>query len=141
MPRTHSKMVQNLRKLFLELGTGFAYMGNQYKITVGGDDFFLDMLFYHVRLRCFFVIEIKAVDLCPEHVGKLNFYLAVVDDLLRAPGDNPSIGLLLCKNKNKLVAEYSLKKTDGAIGISEYLLMQELPKELGIELPSEEVVE
>ena len=101
----------------------------------------MDMLFYHVRLRCFFVIEIKAVDFCPEHVGKLNFYLAVVDDQLRALGDNPSIGLLLCKNKNKLVAEYSLKKTDGAIGISEYLLMCELPKELDIDISSEDIVE
>jgi predicted nuclease of restriction endonuclease-like (RecB) superfamily len=134
-------MVQHLSKLFLEFGSGFAYMGNQYKITVDGNDFFLDILFYHVRLRCYFVVELKASECKPEHVGKLNFYLAVVDDYLRAPGDNPSIGLLLCKKKSKLVAEYSLKRTDGPIGIAEYRLLHELPKELRDDLPSPEVLE
>lgn len=136
-----NSMVAHLSKLFLELGTGFAYMGNQYKITIDGHDFFLDMLFYHVRLHCYFIAEIKAVELKPEHVGKLNFYLAAVDDLLKTPADNPSIGLLLCQKKSKVIAEYALKRTDGPIGIAEYRLMHELPKELKSELPSTEVLE
>ncbi len=134
-------MVAHLSKLFVELGTGFAYMGNQYKVTVDGDDFFLDMLFYHVSLRCYFVVELKATEFKPEHVGKLNFYLAVVDDQLRSPGDNPSIGLLLCKKKNKLVAEYALKRTDGPIGVADYRLLHELPKELADQLPPAEMLE
>jgi len=134
-------LTQNLSELFLELGTGFAYMGNQYKITVDGKDFFLDMLFYHVRLRCYFVAELKVTEFKPEHVGKLNFYLSVVDDLLRAPGDNPSIGLLLCKKKSKIIAEYALKRTDGPIGVAEYRLLHELPKELRKDLPSTKILE
>lgn len=136
-----NSMVANLRELFIELGTGFAYMGHQYKITVGDEDYFLDMLFYNVHLSCYFVIEIKATSVKPEHIGKLNFYLAVVDDLLRKPHDNPTIGLLLCKKHNKLVAEYSLKRTDGAIGIAEYRLLHELPKELKDSLPDLDLLE
>ncbi len=134
-------MVAHLRELFIEFGTGFAYMGHQYKITVGEDDYFLDMLFYNVHLSCYFVIEIKTTVVKPEHIGKLNFYLAVVDDLLKKPHDNPSIGLLLCKKHNKLVAEYSLKRTDGAIGIAEYCLSHELPKELKETLPDLSLLE
>lgn len=133
-------MVKHLSKLFLELGTGFAYMGNQYKLVIDGHDFFLDMLFYHTRLHCYFVCELKATEFKPEHVGKLNFYLAAVDDLLKSPSDNPSIGLLLCQKKSKVIAEYALKRTDGPIGIAEYQLMQKLPKELQDELPATEVL-
>lgn len=133
-------MVKHLSKLFLELGTGFAYMGNQYKLAIDGHDFFLDMLFYHTRLHCYFVCELKATELKPEHVGKLNFYLAAVDDLLKSPNDNPSIGLLLCQKKSKVIAEYALKRTGGPIGIAEYQLMQKLPKELQDELPTTEVL-
>lgn len=136
-----NSMVNHLSKLFLELGTGFAYMGRQYRLTVEGTDYFLDMLFYNVILRCYFVVEIKAVEVKPEHVGKLNFYLAVVDDVLKKPEDNPTIGLLLCKKKNKIVAEYSLKRTDGAIGIAEYLLLHELPKDLRQKLPDTNLLE
>ena len=134
-------MVNHLSKLFLELGTGFAYMGNQYRLTIENTDYFLDMLFYNVHLRCYFVIEIKAVEVKPEHIGKLNFYLAVVDDLLKKPADNPTIGLLLCKKKDKVVAEYSLKRTDGAIGIAEYLLLHELPKDFKQKLPDTNLLE
>ncbi len=134
-------MVSNLSKLFIELGTGFAYMGNQYKITVDKKDFFLDMLFYHVRLRCYFVVELKATEFKPEYVGELNFYLSIVDGYLKSPEDNPSIGLLLCKKKSKLIAEYALKRTDGAIGIAEYRLLHELPKELRKDLPSTKILE
>lgn len=128
-------MVNHLSKVFLEFGKGFAYMGNQYRLTVGGDDYFLDMLFYHVHLRCYFVVELKATELKPEHVGKLNFYLAVIDDVLKAPDDNPSIGLLLCRKNNKVTAEYALKRSDSAIGIAEYRLWDQLPKELQQDLP------
>lgn len=134
-------MINHLSKLFLELGTGFAYMGNQYKITVDGTDFFLDMLFYHTHLHCYFIVELKATELKPEHVGKLNFYLAAADDLLRVPGDNPSIGLLLCQKKSKVIAEYALKRTDGPIGIADYRLLHELPQELKDNLPSTEILE
>ncbi len=134
-------MVDHISKLLLELGSGFAYMGNQYRISVGGNDYFLDMLFYNVHLRSYFVIEIKSGEVKPEHVGKLNFYLAVVDDVLKKPEDNPSIGLLLCKKNNKVVAEYSLKRTDGAIGIAEYLLLHELPKNLKQALPDTGLIE
>lgn len=134
-------MTQHLSKLLLELGRGFAYMGNQYKLSVDGRDYFLDMLFYNVNLRCFFVCELKAVELEPEHIGKLNFYLAIVDDILKAPDDNPSIGLLLCRKKSKLVAEYSLKRTDGPIGVAEYQLLHKLPKKLSKALPSTDVLE
>ena len=134
-------MTKHLSKLFLEFGTGFAYMGNQYKLTVDDRDFFLDMLFYHVHLRCYFVVELKATEFKPEHVGKLNFYLSVVDGQLKSPEDNPSIGLLLCKKKSKLIAEYALKRTDGPIGVAEYKLLQELPKELKNELPSTHILE
>lgn len=134
-------MISHISKLLLELGTGFAYMGNQYKLTVDDQDFFLDMLFYHVRLRCYFVIELKATELKPEHVGKLNFYLAIVDDVLNAPEDNPSIGLLLCKKKSKLVAEYALKRTDGPIGVADYRLLRELPQDLQAVLPAADILE
>ncbi len=131
-------MITHLSKLFIELGSGFAYMGNQYKITIDERDFFLDMLFYHTRLHCYFVIELKATEFKPEHVGKLNFYLAAVDDLLKTSEDNPSIGLLLCQKKSKIIAEYALKRTDGPIGIAEYRLLQELPKELKGDFPATE---
>lgn len=134
-------MVNHISKLLLELGTGFSYMGNQYKLTVDDQDFFLDMLFYHVRLRCYFVIELKATELKPEHVGKLNFYLAVVDDVLRAPEDKPSIGLLLCRKKSKVVAEYALKRTDGPIGVANYRLLRDLPQNLQAVLPTTDILE
>jgi predicted nuclease of restriction endonuclease-like (RecB) superfamily len=134
-------MTKHLSKLFLELGTGFAFMGNQYKITIDGRDFFLDMLFYHTRLRCYFIIELKSSELKPEHIGKLNFYLAAIDDLLKTPEDNPSIGLLLCQKKSKVIAEYALKRTDGPIGIAEYRLLRELPRELAGDLPPTEILE
>ncbi len=131
----------NLSKVFLELGQGFSYMGNQYKLTIDGHDFFLDMLFYHTKLHCYFVVELKSGELKPEHVGKLNFYLAAVDDLLKSPDDKPTIGLLLCQKKSKIIAEYALKRTDGPIGIADYQLLQELPKELKNKLPEVSVLE
>ena len=101
------QLVQNVTKLLLELGTGFAFIGNQYHLEVGGNDYYIDLLFYNFKLRCFVVIELKTDSFKPEYAGKLNFYLSAVDDMLRAENDYPSVGILLCREKNKLIAEYS----------------------------------
>lgn len=110
-------------------------------IEVGGDDFFIDLLFYHLKLRCYVVIELKAGAFKPEHAGQLSFYLTAVDEQVKAEHDNPSIGLLLCKSKNKVVAEYALRDSHKAIGVSEYQLIESLPAELQTSLPSIEQIE
>ena len=131
-------LVQNVTKLLLELGTGFAFLGNQYHLNVGGDDFYVDLLFYNLNLRCYVVIELKTGEFKPEYVGQLNFYLSAVDGILKKSADNPSIGLLLCKSKNDLVAEYSLKDMSKPIGVSEYKITNTLPEELEQQFPSVE---
>lgn len=134
-------LVSEVTKLLLELGTGFAFLGNQYHLNVGGDDFYVDLLFYHLKLRSYVVIELKTGEFKPEYAGQLNFYLSAVDGLLKAEGDNPSIGLLLCKTKNDLVAEYSLKDVSKPIGVSEYRVTGVLPEELRDQLPSVEDIQ
>ena len=134
-------LVQDVTKLLLELGTGFAFLGNQYHLNVGGDDFYLDLLFYNLNLRCYVVIELKTGDFRPEYAGQLNFYLSAVDGLMRQPLDNPTIGLLLCKSKNNLVAEYSLKDMSKPIGVSEYRVTSNLPADLEKQLPSVEDIQ
>ncbi len=129
-------LVQDVTKLLLELGTGFAFLGNQYHINVGGDDFYIDLLFYNLNLRSYVVIELKTGEFKPEYAGQLNFYLSAVDGILKKDADNPSIGLLLCKSKNNLVAEYSLKDMSKPIGVSEYKITNSLPEELEKQLPS-----
>ena len=131
-------LVQDVTKLLLELGTGFAFLGNQYCINVGGDDFFIDLLFYNLNLRCYMVIELKTGSFRPEYAGQLNFYLSAVDGILKTEQDNPSIGLLLCKSKNDLVAEYSLKDMSKPMGVSEYRVTCDLPRDLEKQLPSVE---
>lgn len=131
-------LVQDVTKLLLELGTGFAFLGNQYHLNVGGDDFYIDLLFYNLNLRCYVVIELKTGEFKPEYAGQLNFYLSAVDGILKKEADNPSIGLLLCKRKNDLVAEYSLKDMSKPIGVSEYKITSTLPEELEQQLPSVE---
>ena len=131
-------LVRDVTKLLLELGTGFAFLGNQYHLNVGGDDFYIDLLFYNLNLRCYVVIELKAGDFKPEYAGQLNFYLSAVDGILKKEEDNPSIGLLLCKSKNNLVAEYSLKDISKPIGVSEYKVTSSLPNALEEQLPSVE---
>ena len=128
-------LMQHMRDFLLELGVGFAFVGNQYRVEVGGDDFFLDMLFYHLRLRCYVVVELKVVAFKPEFAGKLNFYLSAVDDLLRHADDAPTIGLLLCRGKNEVVAEYALRDVNKPIGVSEYQLTEALPEALLGKLP------
>lgn len=134
-------LVKHITQFLLELGAGFAYMGKQVPITVGDSDFYLDLLFYHTQLHCYVVIELKATAFAPEHAGKLNFYLNAVDAQLKQAGDQPTIGLLLCKNKDKLIAEYALKGIDKPIGVSEYQLTQALPDNLKPSLPSIEELE
>ena len=129
-------LVKDITSLLLELGTGFAFLGNQYHINVGGDDFYIDLLFYNINLRSYIVIELKTGDFRPEYAGQLNFYLSAVDGILKKDTDNPSIGLLLCKSKNNLVAEYSLKDMSKPIGISEYKITKNLPEEFEKQLPS-----
>ncbi|ADL53520.1 PDDEXK nuclease domain-containing protein [Clostridium cellulovorans] len=136
-----NQLVKKVTKLLLELGSGFAFIGNQYKLEVGGDDYYLDLLFYNLRLRCYVVIELKTGKFKPEYAGKLNFYLSAVDDILKTEIDNPSIGIILCKEKNRLVAEYSLKDMTKPIGVSEYKLLEKIPEELKGTLPSIEEIE
>ena len=134
-------LIKDVTKLLLELGTGFAFLGNQYHINVGGDDFYIDLLFYNLNLRSYVVIELKTGDFKPEYAGQLNFYLSAVDAQIKKPEDNATIGLLLCKNKNNLVAEYSLRDMSKPMGISEYRVSGELPDELKAQLPSIEDIQ
>ena len=126
----------HLRDLLLELGRGFAFVGSQVPLTVAGDTFYIDLLFYHVRLHCYFVIELKIGPFKPEYAGKLNFYLSAVDDILRTERDDPTIGLLLCESRNDPVVEYAFKDIQKPIGISTYRLTRELPELLQSEVPS-----
>ncbi len=134
-------LVKDVTKLLLELGTGFAFLGNQYHLNVGGDDFYIDLLFYNLNLRSYVVVELKTGEFKPEYAGQLNFYLSAVDGILKKDGDNPSIGLLLCKSKNALVAEYSLKDMSKPIGVSEYKVTGDLPENLSRQLPSVEDIQ
>jgi len=134
-------LVEHITQFLLELGAGFDYLGRQVPLQVGSREFFLDLLFYHARLHCYVVIELKTVEFEPEHAGKLNFYLKAVDEQLRREGDEPTIGILICKEKDRLVAEYALSDIHKPIGISEYELTQSLPLEIRSSLPSVEEIE
>lgn len=129
-------LTERIRHTILELGKGFAFVGSQYPLVVGGEDFYLDLLFYHLRLRCFVVIELKTVDFRPEFAGKMNFYLSAVDDLLRHPDDAPSIGMILCRGRNATVVEYSLRDTTKPMGVARYELRHEPPLALAEALPT-----
>ena len=131
-----SGLLEHITKLLLELGSGFAYLGQQVHLVVGGQDYYLDLLFYHVRLRAYVVVELKITEFRPEYAGKLNFYLTAVDEQLRHPDDRPSIGLLLCKSRNSVVAEYALRDMHKPIGVAEYRLGEQLPEALRAALPS-----
>ena len=134
-------LVAHITHFLIELGAGFAYVGRQVPLEVGGSDFFVDLLFYHVHLHCYVVVELKTVDFAPEFAGKLNFYLTAVDEIVRSDGDGPTIGLLLCKNKNGLVAEYALRDINKPIGVSEMQLAEALPDNLKGSLPTIEELE
>jgi predicted nuclease of restriction endonuclease-like (RecB) superfamily len=135
------ELTKHITAFLLELGKGFAFVGRQYKIEISETDYFIDMLFYHIELRCYVVIELKAGKFKPEHAGKLNFYLSAVDSQLKKPMDNPSIGILLCKSKDKIEVEYSLRDLNKPMGISEYRLTDSIPENLKTQLPSIEELE
>ena len=134
-------LLGHIREFLIELGSGFAFVGNQYHLEVAGKDYYLDLLFYHLKLRCYVVIDLKAAEFRPEDVGKMNFYLSAVDDLLRHADDKPSIGLILAKSKNKIEAEYALRDINTPIGISEFQLTKALPEKLKGSLPTIEELE
>lgn len=135
------ELVKHVEKFLLELGAGFAFVGRQYKLEVSNKDFQLDLLFYHLKMRCFVVIDLKKGDFLPEYAGKMNFYCSAVDDLLKHETDKPTIGLILCKGKDKIFAEYALRDMNKPIGVSEYELTQQLPDDLKSSLPSIEDIE
>jgi predicted nuclease of restriction endonuclease-like (RecB) superfamily len=134
-------LVDRITRFLLELGRGFAFVGRQYHLEVGGDDFYIDLLFYHVRLHCYVALELKTGPFKPEYAGKLNFYLTALDEQVKTPEDQPSIGLILCKNRNNLVAEYALRDLGKPIGIARYALAGTLPEALKASLPTVEEVE
>jgi predicted nuclease of restriction endonuclease-like (RecB) superfamily len=134
-------LVRHVTEFLLELGAGFAFVGRQVLVEVGGDEFFIDLLFYHLKLRCYVVIELKGGKFKPEHLGQLGFYLTAVDRQVKSESDNPTIGLLLCKTKNKVVAEYALGDKSQPMGIAEYKLLESLPEPLQTSLPTIEQIE
>lgn len=134
-------LLEHLKDFMIEVGVGFAYVGSQEHLEVGGEDFYVDLLFYHLKLRCYVVIDLKMGAFKPEYAGKMNFYLAAVNDLRCHPDDQPSIGIILCREKNKVVVEYSLRDVDQPIGVPQYKLTEALPSELASQLPSIEQIE
>lgn len=134
-------LVDHIRDFLLELGVGFAFVGSQYRLEVGGEEFYLDLLFYHLQLRCYVVIDLQMGEFKPEYSGKMNFYVSAIDDLLRHAEDQPTIGMILCRAKNKTIAEYALRDVNKPIGISTHRLANELPEPLKTSLPSVEVLE
>ena len=135
------ELTKHIEKFLIELGAGFAFVGRQYHLEIGEQDFYIDVLFYHLKLRCFVVIELKDKDFKPEYAGKMNFYLSVVDNILKHQNDNPSIGLILCKSKNNILAEYALRDMSKPIGLAEYKITENLPEEIKSELPTIEELE
>lgn len=138
-----NNLIDHIRAFLLELGVGFAFVGQQYRLSFSDQDFYIDLLFYHLKLRCYVVIELKNTAFKPEHAGQLNFYLTAVDEAMRHPEDKPTIGLLLCKTKNNLVAEYALRNITSPIGVANWRnqLVHSLPEELKSSLPSIEQIE
>ncbi len=134
-------LLEHLTKFLLELGAGFAFVGRQYRIEIEGDEFFIDLLFYHLRLHCYVVIELKVDKFKPEYAGKLNFYVSAVDSQVRLPEDGPTIGILICKSKSDITVEYSLRGLNKPIGVSEYQITENLPDQLKSSLPSIEQIE
>lgn len=131
-------MMEKIKNVLLEFGNGFSFMGNQYKLEIGGKDYYIDLLFYHTKLRCYVVVELKSTEFKPEYVGKIGFYLAAVDDTMKSEDDNPSIGIILCRDKDRISVEYALKKSSGPIGVSSYKLMTEIDADTLDNLPTEE---
>jgi len=136
--RLQKGLLLRLRDFLIELGKGFAFLGSEYHLEIGGQDYFLDLLFYHLNLRRFMAIELKVEAFKPEFAGKMGFYLSALDDLLRRPEDDPSIGLILCKERNRIIVEYALRDSTKPMGVAEYRVASLLPEDLRTELPSAE---
>jgi predicted nuclease of restriction endonuclease-like (RecB) superfamily len=134
-------LTRHITRFLLELGAGFAFVGRQYRLEVGGDEFFIDLLFYHLKLRCYVVVELKTTPFRPEYAGQLNFYLSAIDAQVKAEDDQPTIGLLLCKEKNRLAAEYALRGVAKPMGVAEYQLLRQVPESLETTLPSIDQIE
>ena len=133
-----SAMLGKIKDVLMELGKGFAFVGNQYKISTKHNDYYIDMLFYHLELQCYVVVELKATEFKPEYLGQLSFYVTAINETLKKDSDNPTIGLLICKNKDKLVVKWSLKGTNLPVGVSTYELDKYIPENIAKQLPSEE---
>lgn len=133
-----NKMLEKLKNILLELGSGFSFVGNQYKITIDNQDFYIDLLFYHIRLKCYIAVELKVEDFKPEFASKMGFYLTALDEEIKDENDNLSIGLILCQNKSNKIVDYTLKFINKPVGVSEYKIFDKLTAELQDKLPSEE---
>ena len=136
-----NQLIKHITKFLLELGKGFAFLGQQYHLSIAENDYFIDLLFYHTRLKCYVVIELKNTKFIPEYAGKLNFYLSAVDSLVRQTDDNPTIGILLCRDKNNIEAEFALRDINKPMGISEFEITEHLPENLRSSLPTIEEIE
>lgn len=135
------KLVKHITRFLLELGKGFAFIGRQYPLEVDGNSYYIDLLFYHTKLKCYVVVELKNKKFIPEFAGKLNFYLSAVDSLVKADDDNPTIGLLLCRDKSNIEVEFALRDMKKAIGVSEYIMTEALPDNLKGSIPTVEEIE
>lgn len=133
-----NRMIEKLKNVLLEFGNGFSFIGNQYKITVGNQDFYIDLLFYHTKLKCYIAVELKANEFIPEYASKIGFYLQALDDLIKEKNDNPSIGIVLCKNKNDTIVDYTLKYINKPVGVSEYRIFDSIPKDYINDLPTDQ---
>ena len=136
-----TKLLENIKRFLLELGIGFTFIGNQYKIVLGENEYFIDLLFYHRHLRCLIAIDLKIGKFIPEYAGKMNFYLNLLDDKVKLKDENPSIGLILCKEKENIVVEYALRNIKKPVGVAKYYLTRKLPAKLLKQLPSPSVIE
>lgn len=135
-----NKMVEQIKTVLIELGTGFSFVGNEYKVTLSDKDYYIDLLFYHTILHCYVAVELKNTEFKPEYIGKMNFYLTALDETVKSDKDGSSIGLILCRDKDRLTVEYALKDVNKPIGVSSYEIKKYLPKELEMKLPSEETI-
>lgn len=134
------KLIKNIRSFLMEMGTDFAFIGNQYRINLGDDDFHIDLLLYHRRLKCLIVIELKNTKFKPEYAGQMQFYLSALDEQEKGIDENPSIGIIICKSKNRTVVEYALKRVNAPMGVSDYRITEELPSDMQTHLPSAEEI-
>lgn len=134
-----NKMLNRLKNILLEFGSGFSFVGNQYKITVDNQDFYIDLLFYHIKLKCYIAVELKVVEFKPEFASKMGFYLTALDEEVKDENDNPSIGIILCQNKSNKIVDYTLKYINKPVGVSEYKILNKVTSEALKKLPTEEL--